>query len=567
MKLRPARLLFLITGLALIASCDPEALVKQKVPDPVKSVLTFSEAPQQQKPGSAVPIEVSLKVLSPQNEAFFPIERPIPFKANVRAKGAVPADNELIWSLIDEKTKQHSKIGQGKNVERKLPAGHYQAEVAYQIPGGNKVTALAKFRVGPAVQGAILYKGAGLADADLLLTDLEGKQIISRAKSEKDGVFFVEIQGDGDFKLTPAKQGFGFTPIFRVLNKGTKPDELQFRAARGQIGNVHLTGSAESDEPVRIVCPEQTMLLKATVSGEAPLTRLEAYLVPAARAPGQSPISIGTVEFSDDKTDPAQPTPRMIEVRIPPTWTEDFFGNSYGLLVTASDAKGDSWSSETTPSIRAEVGVCLRDKFAQASALEDKGDLEGALKVYDLVADLQRTLGGTPGFSNVLEKALFNRGLINLRSALKSDRGSLRRSALLTKALADFQEVSRLHRKDAEASFFAGVVSQLKREREAALDGYRTATRGDPQFANAYEFMGRLLLETRRAGNLSRAVDAFTRALSLNPDSTGLRAARKAALNLDLAHQDLPREAAVDTSSVPLEPVERRLDLEKYRRK
>jgi predicted TPR repeat methyltransferase len=112
----------------------------------------------------------------------------------------------------------------------------------------------------------------------------------------------------------------------------------------------------------------------------------------------------------------------------------------------------------------------------------------------------------------------------------------------------------------------AGVSADLKGDRDAAIESYQAAIKGDPGFADAYEFRARALIETRRAGNLSRAVDDCTHALGLNPEEKGLREVRKVALQLDVASQDLPPDAAVDTSSVPLEPIEKRLNLGKFRR-
>lgn len=567
MTLRRAKVFFLFLGLTAIAACDPEALVKRKVPEPLKLALTFSSTPQPQKPGAQAPVDVTLTILSPESEAFFSTEQPVKFKADAHPKGAMPPDNELVWNLTDEKTKHHSKIGQGKTIDRKLPAGSYVVELVHQAPGGKKVAVTAKFRVGPAAQGKIAHGGRGLADVELVLTDVTGQKVITRGKSDKAGVFYVEVPAEGDFKLTPHKQGFSFSPVFRVVRRGMKPEELEFQSARAQIGDMRLTASEESDEDLETVCPGQTALLKATVSGEAPLTRLDAFLAPQAKGPGQPPVFIGTAEFTDNGTDPARPTQRSIKVQIPDTWTDEFVSDSYGLLVTGHDAKGDSWSAQSAQSFRADAGTCLGQKFEQATALQDQGDLEGALRVYDLIAEVQRTLGQAAGFAGVLEKALFNRGLINLQSALRAEPGSLRRSALLTKALSDFQDVTRLHRKDAEASFFTGLVSHLKGERDAALAAYTAAIRGDLRSPEAYEFRARLLLETQRARNVSRAVDDFTRALILKPEAAGLREARKAALELDLTNQDLPPDARTDTSSVPQQPMEKRLNLREFGRR
>ena len=74
-------------------------------------------------------------------------------------------------------------------------------------------------------------------------------------------------------------------------------------------------------------------------------------------------------------------------------------------------------------------------------------------------------------------------------------------------------------------------------------------------------------LHTRLKKNLARAVEDFTKAITLNPQDKSLRNIRRATLKLDLKHEKESDEALVDTSSLPVGKIGQRLDLKKFRRK
>ena len=151
--------------------------------------------------------------------------------------------------------------------------------------------------------------------------------------------------------------------------------------------------------------------------------------------------------------------------------------------------------------------------------------------------------------------------------ALALQTEDVKRVGYLGKAMADFKEVLKLHKKDAAALLFSGLINQLNKHRDAALEDYTSATVADPRLAEAHELKGRVYLETRVKKNLSRAVDEFTEALTINPNETSIRTSRSEILKLDIKHQSDRDDAEVDISSVPLDGIEKRLNMAKFTRR
>jgi hypothetical protein len=95
---------------AFLAGCDPEALIKRKVPEPVQNVLTLGEA----SPKSKVPLMPSvLEVESPKKDAVVPTNEDTVFKVNLKLPGDKPLENaDVIWTCFP-KARNRSHWGMG----------------------------------------------------------------------------------------------------------------------------------------------------------------------------------------------------------------------------------------------------------------------------------------------------------------------------------------------------------------------------------------------------------------------------------------------------------------------
>jgi tetratricopeptide (TPR) repeat protein len=186
--------------------------------------------------------------------------------------------------------------------------------------------------------------------------------------------------------------------------------------------------------------------------------------------------------------------------------------------------------------------------------------------LYNLIDEMHRSVVDPSSMAKQMEANFFDRGLAYLSMALALDPGNLRRRGYLAKAFTDFEQVLKFHRSDVDAFLLKGLVSELRDDYQHALQSYGSAISIDPRAAEAYALRGKAYLQTGVKKNLARAVDDFTRAITLNPQDENLRKLRRAALKLDLEHDTEPDEAPVGTSSLPIGKIGERLDLKRLRR-
>ena len=283
MFVRPWRHLCLIGILIASSGCDPEALVKRKVPEPIKNILTFSATADKGKPRApGQPAQMVLDVASPGENTAHPAGRPITFQASARTNGQEVKNPDLTWALFEGQGKPVKPIGRGLSFNHQFDPGSYRVDLTLALPGNVRVTKSVSFRVFAGMSGKVTHNGQGFSGVDLTLTDQKGESVLATAKSATDGGFIIEVPPQGSFRLTPSKGEFNFSPPYRAFRHTERPATADFVGAKAQIQQVRLTPGVESDENLQIVCPEQQVRVKATIKSELPIVRLQVELVPTS---------------------------------------------------------------------------------------------------------------------------------------------------------------------------------------------------------------------------------------------------------------------------------------------
>ena len=565
---RTLPLLSLMVLTLAAAGCDLESIVRQKVPDPIKGLLTFSDSAGKAKgrrPGKAAQVE--LVVTSPAPDSAHPVGKPIAFRASVRVDGQDVKDPNVTWALFEGQGKPAKAIGRGPALNRPFDPGSHRVDVTVSLPENVKATTSVTFRVFMSLSGKVTHNGRGLPDVDLTLTDPKGETVAARAKSAADGVFLIEMPPQGLFKLAPSRNEFSFSPPYQMVQHAKPAPPIEFVGARAKIQQVRLTATEESDERLPHVCPEREIRLKADIKSEAPLTRLHAALV-ISTTDVQKLVPVGEAAFSQEAQGAGPPAEqKAFTITIPRDVTGRALKGVFGLRVTAHDLNGNSFSTELPGSVSIDMGQCLAMTFAEAVAAHEQGILDKAVGLYTKVEQTHGAIGASASVARHMEKNHFNRGLAHLQIALALPSEDVKRVGQLSKASVDFKEVLKLHRKDAQAFLLSGMINQLNKHQDAALGDYTSAVVADPELAAAHEFKGRVYLATRLRKNLARAVDEFTEALTVNPHDKGLRTSRSEVLKLDIKHRDDRDAAEVDISSVPLDEIEKKLNPAQFLRK
>jgi len=567
-------------SLLALAACDPASLVEKKVPEPIKKILTFSSSAAKRKPAAKKALEkLTLQIISPRNDNSYPLDRPVVFQAVVEPKGAGIKKKDVVWTLTEVKARKGGKpsksrvIGRGMTLVKKFPAGSYRVQAKLSPGKGLKLTQTARFAVEFSVPGRVVFNDGGLFGADFVLTDLRGMTAVARARSGKDGSFFIAVPPGGPFKLVPRKAGFSFAPPYRLIHRGLKLTSLDFSAAKSKIEEMLLTGSPDSDGNLRVVCPEQETYIKVKLDPGAKVTRLTAHLVPDIKGAkkikeAHKPLIFTEAAYSGDSAVAGgESGPTTIKVKVPVNWKRALQQTSYRLRVTAQDVNGNSFSSESPNVIRIDMEKCLLKKFEEAVSLHGKGDLKAALKIYNLIQKIGKELADSVISSGEAARILFNRGLAYLQMAVSLDAEDMKRVGYLSKALEDFRRVLALDKRDAEALLMRGWVTQLRNDPDTAVKFYNQAITANADLAEAYEMRARAYLATKLKKNLSRAVDDFTAAIGINPGDDSLRKSRRETLKLDVEHDAEDGNTVVNISSILLDKIGKRLALDKFRRK
>lgn len=556
------RNIFLAGLLVLVVGCDPESLVREKVPTWLQDVLGAPPPTASGTAKGAKQAAAEVKLLSPKDGEVYPVDQPVQFRAEAKLEGGASArPNDLLWRV------QGEKIGQGQRARKKLKAGKYNVEVTLNLPGKKTITQKASFLVAAMLTGRVVFNGKGLAGTHLVLESAEGVETIDKTVTKKDGSYALKLPDRDRLRLVPSKGGFSFDPPSVEVRHGTLSGPVNFTAAQGGISDIKLTKTEDSDEVVQSLCPNQKVYLKANISSQTPLARLQAVLVPTS--PTQTtPVVLGEAINPMEIPNASDPkAPKAMQVRVPEYIREESIRYPFRLRITAFDQKGNSFSSIAKDSITIDMFVCYDRWVAQAASLQEKGDLEKAVDTYGKLDKYTRLVPDISKVSKQFAKASFNKGLAYAEMAVAEEKDSFKRIGNLGKAAHALERVREFEGVDPDTMLLLGWVNSLKGEYRLALEHLDEAIKLMPRSANAYRMRADTYVKTKQYKNLSKAVDDYTRALQTDPKSPDVRRSRREALRLEVKYDGAGDDEEVDVSAVPLATMEKLLKPKEYLKK
>jgi len=569
----------LVFSLVILAGCDPEALVGKKVPQPLRDVLTFG--PQSKKgsakdPGAAA-ARASLRITSPLKNQVYPVGEKVVFAVEAKQKdGSSPPRGNLIWEIFKGKKKKRIKLGKGGRLTKKLKSGKYEAKLVFRVSKkkrkGKKVkwnvlVAKVPFRVDYTITGAVTTGHGAVPGVDLVLTDFEGEKEFGRTRSDRKGRFSILFPREESCRLTPGKAGFSFSPLYKTLKFDNANANVNFRGAKGSVTDIEITESPDSEKPILDLCPMQEVYLKLAFSADMKPTRMEVALVRLTES-GERRLLLGEAIDSAEIPNLSDPNaPRFMKIEVPEMLLRSSTDASQRLTITFYDSEGNSFSAAAKEDVRLDVGKCVRQRMAEAVGLHEKGKFEKAVKVYDIGEDFRSKLADSTALAEEMEKIYFNRGLAHVSLALAEKPGSVKQTSFLQKAIADFVDVLKYHKRDADAHMFRAVARHLGKNYEDAVHSYSEALRAEPEKGKLYELRGLARLRIGYRRNLSQAIDDLTEAISKKPSDQALRKTRRDALMLDVKTDRKSDDTKVDFSGIALPDISKRLNLGDYIRK
>ncbi|MFZ5864337.1 MAG: hypothetical protein ACOYXY_00500 [Thermodesulfobacteriota bacterium] len=547
--------------------CDPEALVREKVPKPIQEVLTFTEPAPGKKPGAPAAPAGTVKIVSPTAQGRYISIKPVKFQAEAELQDGKPVDAKaIVWRVFKEKEKQRRVIGTGAQLETKIDPGSYGVEAQMALPAGGNVVAKGTFRVIRVVEGKVTLGGAGLPGVELVLTSPDRTQELSKTKTGKDGGFVIELPQEGPYELVPRHEEMSFNPLSKEVRASTKPHELVFQASKARIKELFLTSSSDSKEPLQKICPGQEAYLKIGFTSQDPIVRLEARLLPQEE-PGERPLVLGEVLDSAEVPNLSNESARQfLKVEIPTVAMQDPQPRSYALTVKIFNDKGDTISFQAPEKLSLDVPHCVKERFGKGVALHQEGKLDAAVEAYDATSKLPEKIHDSSSLGASLGKNSFNRGVAHLELALATKEDDPKRARYLGRALVDLAQAMKFIPRDPQVLLLRGLANFMKENNRAALEDVTACLALAPGTQGAYELRGRIYLAMKKNRNLSSAVDDFTQALAAHPEDESLRKTRNAALNLDIESDAEPGYAEVDTSKIPLKELDKVIQLKDLRR-
>ena len=217
-----------VAGTAIIAlmlsACDPASLIRAKVPEPIQNLLQFTPPAKASQASGGVPEGPKVDIRQPAANSTHLSGKEVLFSATVSLpQGQVGQPLEIDWTLFKQKEPKPIPLGKGQAVKKALEAGDYRVELSINYQG-QRVAKIVPFRVIHALSGKVTASdGQGLTDTEMLLSDLSGKNVISRTQTGRDGAFALEVPREGYYLVMPRKEGFGLIEFFTQRGNGTGP--------------------------------------------------------------------------------------------------------------------------------------------------------------------------------------------------------------------------------------------------------------------------------------------------------------------------------------------------------
>ncbi len=546
--------LFLIIISMNLVSCDPEEIARRKTPAPIKSALTFAEAPDdggREKQTGKKTGEPKLAIVSPKDGAVYPVGKPLIFRAKaVNKLGYPPEGSELIWKCVDLKSKKNINIGKGLKVVKELEPGPYQitATMLYdkrqvKVKGKPKVkynhmVKKVNIRVAMSISGKVESGGKGLPGAELILTDNSGKKVFEKIKSGPTGEFSMEFPQHTISRLTIRKPGYSFTPLQKVFEFQGKSENVVFKGAKADIQDIMLTSDPGSNQPIKELCPEQELYFKAGFESDRQVQRVEAFLVQTTTK-GKVSVLLGEAIEPGLVPNTLDPNaPQSMAVKIPERLKPGAVSDDYNIVVTYYDSSGDSFSGISDQQVKLSPSSCAKKVTLTGVKEQRQGNNQKAIELYDKAEKYGAASSSAKESPRYKELRLFNRGLAHLSMAIESKSGGLNEIGHLNKSLADFSDVLDMSRRDAQALLMRGVASYLRGNYDMAIAEISKAIKISPDLAAGHKIRGMAYIKTQDPDNLSKAIDDFTAALSEEKNNDSLRRMRKETLIHDIELAD-----------------------------
>jgi tetratricopeptide (TPR) repeat protein len=563
---RSLRMVLIAAGLSILIGCDPETVVKSKVPEPLQKALTFG--PAGAAPKGKQPEAASVEIAAPKNGESYPAGKEIVFRGSAKLASEDKTQKpELVWTLFPETTPAGVPLGKGSSVRKQLDPGRYRVELAL-VQEGRKVAKNVNFRIVISMSGKVTTAdGSGLPETEIDLTDLDGNHVVSTTQSGNDGAFTVEFPSEDQFRIVPRKKGFSFTPVSQVVKFSREPVQLVFKGVKGEISDIRLTESEKAEENLGNICPQQEAWLKLSIKFDHKIARVEPSLVQQEKDKERIILLDDLTDSADapKERDPGAPT--VLKVKVPAGSTLGVPAGSYRLRVKVYDDTGNSFSGEAPAPIKMDMKQCFSGKLAEAVSAQEKGNLQEAIKTYSVLEDFGKIVEDPGQFSKDMQKAMFNRGLAHLGIALSKKAGEAPILGQLNKAYSDFNAVLKVQKRDTEALLLRGAVAYLARNYQAAQKDFDTVLTFVPQEAAARELRAQTLVKSGLKMNLTPAIDDFTELVDLDPKNKDVKKSRSETLKLLVQSEKEGDDAKVDISAIPLRGVGEILNVEKYLRK
>jgi tetratricopeptide (TPR) repeat protein len=393
-------------------------------------------------------------------------------------------------------------------------------------------------RVAMSISGKVVSGGKGVPDAQLILTDITGEKELGKTKSDAKGEFSLEFPQNIVSRLVVRKPGYCFSPLHRVFDFQGKSERVVFKGAKATIQDIMLTSSADSNEPLKNLCPGDQAYFKAGYKTNKRVMRVETSLVQPTPSGKIRELLGEAIEAANVPNTLDPNSAQALNVKVPRKLKTGVVSDHYSLVVTYYDTEGNSFSGMSENQIRVSPSQCALAYTVRGAEAQMKGDQEKALEMYNKAEEYSSSSPSLQEDAMVQEARLFNRGLAHLALAISAKRESSQEISHINKALADFAEVLKLHRTDAESYLMRGVARYLRQNYTDAVDEISKCLRNAPGMTAAYKIRAMAYLQTRDPSNLSKAVDDFTAALDKESDNENTRKIRSLTLIHDIELSD-----------------------------
>ena len=277
MLLKFFRSFFIFACVLVMFGCDPVTLVKEKVPKPIQSLLSFGSSG---KSRGAKPVIATLKLVSPKNNELFSVDKEVAFQAEYQADDVKKKEGpQFTWMLFKEPDGKGVKAATTTSFKKKLEPGNYRIEVTV-AHGEQKLVKKSDFRVAFTAKGQVVMPdGAGLGGVEVMVMEPTGDKAVSKTETDPKGAFTAEVLSEGDYVVVPRKKEYSFWPAREIAKLGREPVALNFKAVKADIDKLRLTEDAQTDESLEAICPGQDIYLKLDFKAEEKPARINAFLV------------------------------------------------------------------------------------------------------------------------------------------------------------------------------------------------------------------------------------------------------------------------------------------------